>query len=144
MFFNIHKENAQLIITIFGIKIKLKDLTVNQLSDSCCIRNLDKLKKDNIKFPHPIGIVISKHAKIGKNCTIYQNVTIGEGKFNSKINSNTPIIGENTIIYANSIVFGGITIGKNVKIGAGSIVFKDVEDNTIVAGNPARVIEQNK
>lgn len=139
--FNVYRENAHLNIVIFGIRIRFKTLSINQLEETCCIANLEQLRENNVSFPHPVGIVISKYAKIGKNCTIYQNVTIGEGKFNPKINTNTPIIGDNTTIFANSVIFGGITIGKNCTIGAGSIILKDVEDNTVIAGNPPKIIK---
>lgn len=54
-----------------------------------------------------------------------------------------PIIGDNVTIFANSVVIGGITIGDNSQIGAGSVVIRDVPDNCIVAGNPARIIRKN-
>ena len=50
------------------------------------------------------------------------------------------IIGNNVYIAANSTVIGGIEIGDNVIIGAGSVVTKDVPSNSVVVGNPARVI----
>ena len=76
-FFSFHKENAHIIIRFFGIKFTFQYPLVNQLEDACCIPNLDVIKKQNTYFPHPVGIVISKFATVGKNCTIYQNVTIG-------------------------------------------------------------------
>lgn len=51
-------------------------------------------------------------------------------------------IKENAWIGANSIILPGVTIGKNAIVGAGSVVIHDVEDNTIVAGNPARIIRK--
>lgn len=90
---------------------------------------------ENIFFPHPISIVIGKNVKIGKNCTIYQNVTIGQKE------DNYPVLGNNIIIYPNSIIIGKIKIGDNVIIGAGSVVLCDIPSNSIVAGNPARIIK---
>ena len=113
------------------IKIKL----------SCSIPNLGYLIKQNTHLPHTIGITIHKRAKIGKNCKIYQNVTIGAGKYNPTNNSNIPEIGNNVTIYANSVIIGGIKIGDNAIIGAGSIVLDDVPPNTTVAGNPAKIIK---
>lgn len=51
-----------------------------------------------------------------------------------------PILGNNVDIYANAVIFGGIKIGNNVKIGAGAVVNKDIPDNCTVIGNPLRII----
>ena len=132
--FKIVKEDAHIKLTIFGIKIKFKNIFIDRLKDCCCIANLEEIKKQNTLFPHPIGIVISPHTKLGKNCTIFQNVTIGSWK------SKSPVIGDNVMIFANSVLFGDIMIGNNAVIGAGSVVNKSVPENAIVCGNPAKVI----
>jgi len=138
--FGLYKENGQLIIKLFGIKMKFKYAGINQLEDVCCIQNLPKFKEQNTYFPHPIGIVIHPDVKIGKNCTIYQNVTIGSGKPSKTMGMTVPTLGDNVTVYANTVIIGGVKIGNNVKIGAGSVVLKDVDDGQIVAGNPARVL----
>lgn len=75
---------------------------------------------------------------IGKNFTVYQQVTIGRGK---KIDNNDlPVIGNNVTVYAGAIIVGGIHIGDNVTVGAGAVVVKDVPDNTTVVGAPVRLI----
>ena len=79
--------------------------------------------------------------RMGKNCQVWQNVTIGKKR--SGINEACPIIGDNVKICCNAVVLGGITIGDNVIIGASSVVTKDVPSNCIVAGNPARIIKEN-
>ncbi len=140
--FGIYKENQRIIIKIFGIKIKLKWIAINPLEDTCNIYGLQTLLNNGTVFPHPIGIVIGKHAKIGKNCKIYQNTTIGNGKYNKERDRSIPIIGDNVTIYANCNIVGGIIIGDNAVIGAGSVVINDVEANTVVAGNPAKVIKR--
>lgn len=87
-----------------------------------------------------IGVVIHNNTKIGDNCVVAQNVTIGR-KFRDK---NVPVIGNDVYIGANSIVVGAIYIGNNVIIGAGSFVDKNIPDNTTVVGNPMRIIESNR
>ena len=84
-----------------------------------------------------IGVVIHSSAKIGNNCVIAQQVTIGGG--NSKY-PGIPTIGNNVHINKGSIVFGGITIGNNVDIGANAVVNKPVPDNAVVAGIPAKIL----
>ena len=140
LLFGIYKENGQLVVKIFGIKMKFKWANINQLEDVCCIQNLPKFIQQNTYFPHPIGIVIHPDVKIGKDCIIFQNVTIGSGKYIEQNKSEVPIIGDNVTIYANAVIVNGIKIGNNVTIGAGSIVLKDIPDNSTVAGNPAKII----
>lgn len=138
--FNLYKVDAEIILVLFGIKIKFKSPTINRLQDICVIPQLDELLEKNTYFPHPVGIVINGKTKIGKNCTIFQNVTIGDS-FSNKLPSKYPTIGDNVMIFANSVIIGGITIGDNAIIGAGSVVLHDVPQNSIVAGNPAKIIK---
>ena len=85
-------------------------------------------------FQHFGGIVVSPDAVIGDNVTIYQCVTIG------KNGEKAPIIGDGCTIYAGAKVLGGITLGKNVIVGANAVVLNDCPDNAIVAGVPAKII----
>lgn len=81
-------------------------------------------------------------SKIGRNCQVWQGVTIGKSK--SGIEEPRPVIGDNVKIYANSLVLGGITIGDNAIIGAASVVLKSVPANCTVVGNPARIVKQRQ
>lgn len=81
--------------------------------------------------------------RIGKNCTIYQNTTIGGGAMRHDVNQPKPEIGDDVWIGPNSIITGDIQIGNNVTISAGTVLSKNVPDNCLVAGNPGRIIIQN-
>ena len=84
-----------------------------------------------------IGVVIHSDAEIGDNCVVGQHVTVGGG--NNRY-PGVPKIGNNVYISHGAIVFGGITIGNNVTIGANAVVTKPVPDNAIVAGVPAKIL----
>jgi serine O-acetyltransferase len=86
-----------------------------------------------------IGVVIHKRVVIGRNCNIGSNTTIG-GKSG---HYNVPVIGDNVFIATGSRVLGPIEIGNNVIIGANSVVVKNIESNTVVAGVPAKVLKMN-
>lgn len=90
-----------------------------------------------INLFHPINIVIGDRCIIGKNCTIYHDVTLGQnhGKY--------PVIGDNVIIYPGAKIIGDVKVGNNAIIGANAVVVKDVLDNQIVGGVPAKVIGVN-
>lgn len=87
-------------------------------------------------IPHG-NIVINSNAIIGNNCTLLQFVTIGAVK-----NSPAPTIGNNVYIGPNTSIIGDIHIGNNSVLGAGSVAIKDVLENTIVVGSPAKPIKQ--
>lgn len=88
-----------------------------------------------IKIYHWGWIIVNGKARIGKNLTIYPGVTVGASK------SGVPIIGDNVFLGLGSKVFGGITIGNNVIVAPNAVVTKDVPDNCVVAGVPARIIK---
>lgn len=81
---------------------------------------------------HPYSTIINAES-IGSNFCCLHCTTIGAHK-------GRPTLGDNVRLGANVIIIGNIHIGNNVTIGAGSVVVKDVPDNCIVGGNPARVI----
>ena len=91
-----------------------------------------------VMIDHATGVVIGETAKIDKNVSIFQGVTLG-GKGNER-GDRHPKIQSGVSIYASSTVLGNITIGKNSTVAAGSLVLKDVDPNTTVAGIPAKVL----
>jgi len=88
------------------------------------------------------GIIISPHAIIGKNVNISQQVTIGVS--GEKEKRGVPIIGDNVYIAPGAKIFGKITIGNNVKIGANAVVYKDVPDDVNVVLDPGMKILSKK
>lgn len=89
-------------------------------------------------FIHHGFATIINAEKIGNNCRVSQQVTIGQkGDFK-------PTIGDNVKICAGAIVIGGVSIGNNSIVGAGAVVVKDVPPNEVWAGNPAHFIKKNE
>lgn len=91
-----------------------------------------------VHFPHPYGIVIGSKTVIGRNVRINQNVTIGRP--NAEAENDYPVIHDGVQIHSGAVIVGAITIGKNAKIGANSVVVKDVPENATAFGVPARNI----
>lgn len=85
---------------------------------------------------HGLGIVIHKDVLIGDNVTIRQNVTIG----NSSSASDVPVIADYVEIGAGAIIIGDVRIGQGAIIGAGTVVTKNVKQNTVVVGYGVREI----
>jgi len=86
-------------------------------------------------IPHPNGIVIHPKAKIGVNCLIFQQVTLGSR------DGGAPIIGGHVDIGAGAKIIGNITLGDHVRIGANSVVLTDVPSGCTAVGVPAKIIK---
>ena len=90
---------------------------------------------------HGMGVVIGETSEIGDRCLLYQGVTLGgTGKDSGK---RHPTLQENVVVGAGAKVLGAIKIGSNTRIGAGSVVVKNVEKNCTVVGIPGRVVHQS-
>lgn len=92
---------------------------------------------------HVGGLVIGGGTKIGKNCQVRQNITFG-GNFSKKDEQNNyyPIVGDNVSIGVGAVILGPVKVGSNSIIGANSVVNRDVPENVIVFGVPAKIIKK--
>jgi serine O-acetyltransferase len=87
---------------------------------------------------HGMGVVIGETAIVGDGCLIYQGVTLGgTGKESGK---RHPTLGEGVVVGAGAKILGNLYIGNNVRIGAGSVVLRDVPSDCTVVGVPGRVV----
>ena len=97
----------------------------------------------NLFIDHGMGVVIGETSDIGDNVTIYHMATLGG--ISPSINSNDqrelkrhPTLQDNVVVGSGAQVLGPITIGKNAKIGANAVVTKDVPENGVMVGIPAK------
>ena len=90
---------------------------------------------------HGMGVVIGETAEIGNHCLLYQGVTLGgTGKESGK---RHPTLADHVVVGAGAKVLGALNIGTNTRIGAGSVVVRDVDADCTVVGIPGRVIHQS-
>ena len=93
---------------------------------------------NGVFIDHGAGVVIGETAEIGNDCTIYQGVTLGgTGKDKGK---RHPTLKNGVMVAAGAKILGPFTVGKHAKIGAGSVVLKEVPHNATVVGVPGRVV----
>ena len=90
---------------------------------------------------HGSGVIIGETTIIGDNVTLYQGVTLGgTGKEQGK---RHPTLGDNVMVSAGAKILGSFKIGDNCKIGAGSVVLKEVPPNCTVVGVPGRIVKSS-
>lgn len=86
-------------------------------------------------LPHGLhGVYISRYAAVGRDCRIYQNVTIGE------VDGKAPRIGDGCLIGAGAVLVGDIQVGACAKIGAGAVVSQDIPPHHTVVAQPPRIL----
>jgi putative colanic acid biosynthesis acetyltransferase WcaB len=93
-----------------------------------------------LQVHHGQSLVVNGQTVIGRNCVLRHCTTIGNVILPDGQEGPSPVINDNVEIGANVVIIGGINIGNDAIIGAGSIVTKDVPPYAIVVGNPGRVI----
>lgn len=94
-----------------------------------------------IFIDHATGVVVGETAVIGNDCSFLHNVTLGgNGK---DMGDRHPKLGNDVLVGCGAAILGNITIGSNSKIGAGSIVLRDVPHSVTAVGNPARIVGHN-
>lgn len=90
---------------------------------------------------HGMGIVIGETSEVGDDCTIYHNVTLGGTGHDT--GKRHPTLGNNVLVSTGAKILGPIYIGDNARIGANSVVLKNVEPNATVVGVPGNVVRLN-
>lgn len=94
---------------------------------------------EGLAIVHYGSIIVTRHAQIGKNCTIHSAVNISGGTAGAKV-----IIGDNCFIGPGAKIIKPVIIGNNVKIGANAVVTKDFPMNNVtIAGVPAKIVKHN-
>lgn len=97
---------------------------------------------------HGMGVVIGETTIVGKNVTLYHDVTLGGRKMyddkGQKLEKRHPTIGDNVVIGSGAQILGPIVIGNNVKIGSNAIVIKDIPSDCTVVNTPAYIIKKSQ
>jgi len=87
----------------------------------------------NLSMPHPAGVVIGRTSEIGNDVTLMQNVTLGSRR-TGETGKRHPKVEDGVFIGPNAVILGRVSIGRNARIGAGSIVLRDVDEDEMIIG----------
>jgi serine O-acetyltransferase len=95
-----------------------------------------------LALAHSSGVVIGAHVKTGVDFRIYPGAVLGEPGRGSADAAGFPVFGDHVTIGAHAVVLGSIRVGDGSVIGANSVVIRDVPDNVVVAGSPAKIVRR--
>jgi serine O-acetyltransferase len=90
---------------------------------------------------HGMGVVIGETAEVGENVTLYQGVTLGGTSL--KREKRHPTLQRNVVVGTGGAIMGAITVGEGTRVGAGSVVVRDVPPNSVVVGVPGKIISRD-
>lgn len=99
---------------------------------------LDTRLGGGLVLPHPVGVVFHPAVRLGPNCMIFQNVTLGTGGKKDGV----PTLGGHVDVGAGAQILGGVTIGDHATIGANAVVLTDIPAGAVAVGVPARIIDR--
>lgn len=117
---------------------------LNHLICSNSVSAKAEIGKGTRLFHRGVGCVIHPQARIGDNCKIFQNVTLGSKWAKAENEGGAPTIGNNVLLGAGCVILGNVQIGNNAIIGANAVVVKDVLPGQIVGGIPAKVLKETE
>jgi serine O-acetyltransferase len=107
-----------------------------------CYISRDAEVAPDVQFPHPVGIVIGQGSTVGPGCTIYQHVTLGAQRLGEAALKLYPTIEADVTLFTGAVVIGAVTVCRGAKIGANSVVNRDIPPGVSAVGAPARIVRK--
>lgn len=139
--FRYGKAVKKIKLPIIGFLLRTVYFILNKIIGEICsgiLLDVGSEIDEGFQLGHFGGIYIK--AKIGKNCTIAQQVVVGyRGGFSG---GGVPTLGDNVYVGSGAKIIGSVKIGNNVKIGANAVVTTDIPDNCTAVGIPAKIIQK--
>lgn len=117
---------------------------LNHVLCACSVSVKAEIGEGTIFYHRGIGVVVHPNAKIGRNCKIFQNVTIGSKWSQGRCDGEAPCIGDDVFIGAGAVILGSVIIGNNAIIGANAVVIYNVPAGSIALGVPAIIHERTE